>query len=89
MAITGIRVENKEEMKVPNNELVFRLCIGASPDGKDQPPLAGLLMHNTANALWQASGLEIDEFYRQFMTGTARGWIMRPKAACVTKVAAS
>jgi len=79
-------------MKVPKTELVSRLRLGASPADKDQAPLVALLIRNNgevaANALWQMSGLEIDDFYRQLKTEMARGWIVEPEPAYVREVAA-
>ena len=92
-AITGIRTEEHEEMKAPKTELVSRLRLGVSPADKDQAPLAALLIRNqselAAKALWQASGLEIDDFYRQLKTEMARGWIVEPEPAYMLEVAAS
>ncbi|OHC68889.1 MAG: hypothetical protein A3H93_11390 [Rhodocyclales bacterium RIFCSPLOWO2_02_FULL_63_24] len=91
-AITGIRIEDKEDMKAPKTELVSRLRLGVSPADKDQAPLAALLIRSNgelaAKALWQMSGLEIDDFYRQLKTEMARGWIMQPEPAYVREVAA-
>lgn len=93
MSITGIRIEDKEEMKAPKTELVSRLRLGISPADKDQAPLAAILIRNNgelaAKALWQASGLEIDDFYRQLKTEMARGWIVEPEPAYVREVTAS
>jgi len=93
MSITGIRIEDKEDMKAPKTELVSRLRLGVSPADKDQAPLAALLIRNqgelAAKALWQASGLEIDDFYRQLKTEMARGWIVEPEPAYMREVAAS
>jgi type I restriction enzyme S subunit len=92
VSITGIRIEDKEEMKAPRTELVARLRIGVSPADNDQAPLAALLIRNqgelAAKALWQMSGLEIDDFYRQLKTKTALGWIVQPEPAYVRQVAA-
>lgn len=92
IAITGIRIEEREEMKVPKTELVSRATLGVSPTDNDQAPLAALLMRSkgelAAKALWQASGLEIDEFYRQLKTEMAHGWIVQPEVAYVREVAA-
>ncbi|OHC65081.1 MAG: hypothetical protein A2040_17345 [Rhodocyclales bacterium GWA2_65_19] len=41
-----------------------------------------------AKAVWQASGLEIDEFYRQLKTEMAHGWIVQPEVAYVRDVTA-
>ena len=91
-AVTGIRTEVHEEMKAPKTELVSRLTLGISPTDKDQAPLAALLMRSkgelAAKALWQASGLEIDEFYRQLKGEMAHGWIVQPEVAYVREVAA-
>lgn len=78
--------------KLPLTELVARLSLSDSPADKDQPPLAALLMRSkgelAAKALWQALGLEIDEFYRQLKTEMAHSWIVQSEVAYVREVAA-
>jgi type I restriction enzyme, S subunit len=84
-SITGIQVENKEKMKAPKTELVSTLRIGVSPTNREQAPLAAILIRNNgempAKTLWQASGFEIDAFYRQLKAEMSKGWIVQPGVA--------
>ncbi len=91
-AITGIRIEDKEKMRVPKTELVSNLRIGVSPPNKEQAPLAAILISNhdelSANSLWNISGLKIDAFYQQLKTEMAKGWIVQPEVAYMREVGA-
>lgn len=90
--ITGIQIKEKEKMKAPKMELVSALKVGASPKQKDEAPLTSLLTKNkgelSAKALWNHSGLKIDEFYQQLKTEMANGWIIEPEKAVMREVTA-
>lgn len=92
-SITGIRIEDKEKMKVPKTELVANLRLGLSPTNGAHAPLTAILVRNqgelSAKALWNNSGLEIDAFYQQLKTEMAKGWIVQPEVAYVREVEAS
>jgi type I restriction enzyme S subunit len=92
-SITGIRSEEKRKMKAPKTELVSTLRIGVSPTNKEQAPLVTILVKNnselSAKTLWNVSGLEIDDFYRQLKTEMVRGWIVQPEIAYMKEVEAS
>ena len=89
-SITGIRIEDKEKMKVPKTELVSNLRIGVRPTNRAQAPLAAILISNndelSARTLWNISGLEIDAFYQQLRTEMAKGWIVQPEVAYMREV---
>lgn len=92
-SITGIHIEDKENMKVPKTELVSTLRIGVSPANSERAPLVAILIRNNgempAKTLWQASGLEIDAFYQRLKTEMARGWIVQPEVAYIREMEAS
>jgi type I restriction enzyme S subunit len=92
-AITGIRIEEKEKMKPPKTELVSTLRVGTSPTTNDQAPLTIILIKNSnvlsAKALWNISGLEIDDFYQQLKIEMAKGWIVQPEIAYMKEVESS
>lgn len=92
-AITGIRIEDKEKMKVPKTELVSTLRIGVNPMNKEHAPLASILVRHQgelpAKTLFGSSGLEIDAFYQQLKTEMLKGWIVQPEVAYVKEVEAS
>ena len=54
--------------------------------------LAAILVnHNgelSAKALWNYSGLEIDQFYQQLKTEMARSWIVEPEKAYIKEMEA-
>jgi type I restriction enzyme, S subunit len=93
VAITGIRIEEKEKMKAPKTELVSNLRLGANPTNGDHAPLTAILSRNqgelSAKTLWNASELEIDAFYQQLKAEMAKGWIVQPEIAYVKEVEAS
>ncbi len=84
-AITGTQIEDKEKMKAPKTELVTKLRLRKSPSTKEQAPLCTILgKHNSelsAKALWNYSGLAIDDFYCQLKTEMTNGWIDEPQKA--------
>jgi type I restriction enzyme S subunit len=84
-SITGIRTEEKEELKAPKTELISKLHIGIRPTTKEQSPLAVILeRHNgelPAKDLWQRYGGEIGAFYQQLKVEIARGWVLEPEVA--------
>ncbi|HEX3020447.1 MAG TPA: restriction endonuclease subunit S, partial [Chitinispirillaceae bacterium] len=84
-SITGITTENQEKMKVPKTELVSKLVLVKKPKAKEHAPLSALLArHNnelSAKALWNHSGMAIDDFYRQLKTEMVNGWIDEPQKA--------
>jgi type I restriction enzyme, S subunit len=91
-AITGIRTEERFEMKAPKTELLSNLRLSGTPPAADETaPLAALLARNpsgtAAKSLWGASGLDIDAFYRQLKMEMAQGWIVQPDVATVREVA--
>lgn len=81
--LTGIQTQEKEAMKPPKTELVARLKLGKKPSTKDHSPLASFLARNdnelSPNALFQRSGMSIDEFYRQLKVEMNQGWIVQPE----------
>lgn len=89
-SITGIRTEEKEELKAPKTELISKLRIGINPNTKEQAPLAVILArHNgelLAKDLWQRYGGEIDAFYQQLKVEVGRGWILEPGVAELREV---
>ncbi|MBU2511776.1 restriction endonuclease subunit S [bacterium] len=86
-SITGITTEKQEKMKAPKTELVTKLKLVNKPDISDHAPLSALLVKNndelSAKALWNHSGLPIDEFYRQLKIEMIKGWIEEPQKAAV------
>lgn len=88
--ITGIRIEDQQQMKAPKTKLVSNLRIGDSPTHREQAPLTVILIRNqgelSAKALWGSSGLEIDAFYQQLKTEMANGWIVQPETAYMKEV---
>jgi type I restriction enzyme, S subunit len=84
-AITGIRTEEEEKLKVPITQLVSKLRIGDIPTTKEQAPLASILVHHNnemeARDLWQRYGGEIDAFYQQLKIEVEKGWIVEPNLA--------
>jgi type I restriction enzyme, S subunit len=91
-AITGIRSEEKEELKVHKTELISKLCLGESPGIKEQAPLAAILAQQNgelaAKDLWQRFGGEIDAFYAQLKLEVSMGWIREPVVAKMRSVEA-
>ena len=92
-SLTGIQIENKEKMKIPKTELVSTLRIGVSPANSERATLAAILIRNNgeiaAKTLWQASGLEIDAFYKQLKAEMARGWIVQQEVAYMKELEVS
>lgn len=93
-AITGIRIQEQEQMKAPKTELVSKLRIGNKPVEGEQAPLASILARNNdelpAKTLWSMSGLEeIEAFYQQLKVEMAKGWIVQPEPAYVQELGAS
>lgn len=86
-SITGRSTEKQEKMKAPKTELVTRLKLVKKAGKKDHAPLSAILAkHNdelSAKALWNNSGLSIDEFYRQLKAEMVNGWIEEPEKAKV------
>ena len=72
-------------MKVPSNKLVSKLKLNVSPANDAQAPLSAILIkHNgelTAKALWNYSGLNIQDFYQQLKIEMANRWIVEPEKA--------
>ena len=91
-AITGVRIEEEEELKVPKTELISKLRLGESPGIKEQAPLAAILTRQNgemaARDLWQRFGGEIDAFYAQLKLEVGRGWILEPAVAEMREVEA-
>ena len=91
-AITGIRIEEEEELKAPKTELISKLRLGESPGIKDQAPLASILARQNselaAKDLWQHFGGEIDAFYAQLKQEVSKGWILEPAVAEMREVEA-
>lgn len=89
-ALTGTRTEDRKLMKRPKTELVTRLKLVASPANSDQAPLSAILASHatglSAKDLWNRSGLDIEEFYRQLKNEMARGWIVEPDKAVMREV---
>lgn len=85
--LTGISIEQEEDepVKVPQTELISRLCLGQALSVKAQAPLASLLARQngelSAQDLWQRYGGEIDAFYAQLKTEVEHGWIEEPAVA--------
>lgn len=77
--------ERPEKMKAPQTQLVSIVTLGKRPETDTMAPLAKLLVKNDgtlhAKALWQQSGLSIDEFYQQLKSEIAEGWIAPPVEA--------
>ena len=84
-SIAGIEIKGVEKVKIPKTELVSTLRLKASPTNKDLAPLSAILAkHNgelSSKALWNYSGMKIDEFYQQLKTEMARDWIVEPEKA--------
>lgn len=79
-AITTTEFTENERMKPPKTEVVTALKITmAKPKKPDvarlRVLLAGQKDETSAKRLWQLSGLDIDDFYRQLKTEIANGWI--------------
>ena len=85
--ITGQSTEKQERMKPPKTELVSKLKLVKKPGAKVHAPLSAILVKNndelSAKALWNTSGLAIDDFYRQLKTEMVNGWIAEPEKAHV------
>ena len=90
-SLTGISTEKKETMKIPKTELVTKLVLVKKPGAKDIAPLSSILSRNndsmSAKALWNVSGLSIDEFYKHLKAEMIAGWIDEPKKAEIHIVA--
>ncbi|MEO5332469.1 MAG: restriction endonuclease subunit S [Magnetococcus sp. YQC-5] len=88
--LTGTRTKDRETMKRPKTELVTRLKLVASPANSDQAPLSAILASHatglSAKDLWNRSGLDVEEFYRQLKNEMARGWIVEPDKAVMREV---
>lgn len=86
-SLTGISTEKKEAMKAPKTELITKLVLMKKPTAKDHAPLSAILSRNndslSAKALWNASGLAIDDFYKQLKTEMLSGYIDEPEKAVV------
>ena len=86
-SITGQSTEEQEKMKAPKTELVSKLKLVKKPGAKVHAPLSAILVKNndelSAKALWNTSGLAIDDFYRQLKTEMVNGWIAEPEKAHV------
>jgi len=84
-SITGQSTEKQEKMKVPKTELVSILRLVKKPAAKVHAPLSAILVKNndelSAKALWNTSGLAIDDFYRQLKTEMVNGWIVETEKA--------
>ena len=69
-------------MKTRKNELISNLKIAKKPKLADKAKLATILQKQkgelSTKALWQQSGLEIDDFYQQLRNEIAAGWIAEP-----------
>jgi len=80
-----VQRERVEKMKAPKTELVSVVTLGKKIKSDAKAPLAKLLLLNKgalpAKALWQHSGLKIDEFYQQLKSEIAKGWISPPAEA--------
>ncbi|MBU1194002.1 MAG: restriction endonuclease subunit S [Proteobacteria bacterium] len=91
-SITGISMEKQEKMKAPKTELITKLKLVKKPDTKDNAPLSAILAQNndelSAKALWNHSGLPIDEFYYQLKIEMVNSWIEEPEKAEVRIVEA-
>ncbi len=72
-------------MKAPKTELVTRLRLARSPEQKDSASICSILAKHgnelSAKALWNYSGLSIDDFYNRLKTEMANGWIVEPQKA--------
>ncbi|HYI94660.1 MAG TPA: restriction endonuclease subunit S [Bryobacteraceae bacterium] len=85
--LTGGGTERNEDsfVKAPETELIARLQVDASPDVKDDAPLAAALARSggelSARDLWQRFAGDIDAFYAQLKGEVARGWIREPEVA--------
>lgn len=84
-AITCSRVQEQDKMKAPKTELVSQLKLNVSPANDEQAPLSAILIkHNgelSAKALWNYSGLNIQDFYQQLKIEMANRWIVEPEKA--------
>lgn len=84
-SITGTEIEEKVKMKAPKTELVSQLKLNVSPANDAQAPLSAILIkHNgelSAKALWNYSGLNIQDFYQQLKIEMANRWIVEPEKA--------
>lgn len=91
-SIAGIARDQEQDdsMKAPEAELVALLRLGATPNIKEQAPLATILARHhgemSAKDLWQRFGGEIDVFYAQLKTEVANGWIREPAIAEMREV---
>lgn len=89
-SVTGISSKGQEKMKIPKTELVSQLSVGTEPTNLEKAPLATILIRYngelSAKMLWNASGLEIDAFYRQLRTEMGKGWIIQLETAYVKEV---
>lgn len=83
--ITGIKVKEKEKMKVPKNELISILKIKKKPTQKDDAPLAKILLKYkgelSSKLLWNYSELDIENFYMQLKIELENDWIEQPEVA--------
>jgi type I restriction enzyme, S subunit len=85
-SFTGTTIhERTEKMKAPKTELISIVAIGKKPGPNADAPLAKLLSEHkgrlAAKALWEQSGLAIDDFYQQLKTEITKGWIAPPTEA--------
>jgi len=89
-AITGTKIEEQQEMKVPKMELVTSLIADGKLKKGDKAPLATILAKSksdvSAKELWQKSGLEIDVFYSQLKIEMNSGWIVEPMKGFMKEV---
>ena len=80
-------------MKPPSIELISTLKMTGSHETENPAPLTALLVDTkgeaSAKALWQASGMDIDAFYRQLKIEMNNGWIVEPTVAFMKEVEVS
>ena len=83
--ISGFSTDKKIIMKASKTELITKLKLLKQPDFKESAPLSAILVSRnnelSAKALWTASGLSIDEFYKQLKIEMVAGWIEEPNKA--------
>jgi type I restriction enzyme S subunit len=88
-AVAGQRtvVQEVDELKIPQTELIAILRLGEVPDGKGNSPLASIMAHSNgemeAGELYHRFGGEIDAFYTQLKREVEEGWILEPEPAIV------